>query len=73
MKEQKNPIQLTITEDDPDLVEDKVKDQGEEVLYVADSQREEIMKKLMEVKETLESLQINVMQEKGIEQQKDSV
>jgi tetrahydromethanopterin S-methyltransferase subunit G len=73
MKAQKKAPELTITEDDAELVEDKVQDQGEEALYVTESQREEIMKKLMEVKETLESLQINVMQQKGTKQQKDLV
>jgi hypothetical protein len=62
MKAQRKAPQLTITEDDTELVAEKVQDQGEEALYVAESQREELMKKLIEVKEVLESLQINVAQ-----------
>jgi hypothetical protein len=69
MKAQKKAPQLTITEDDAELVADKVQDRGEEALYVTESQREELMKKLMEVKEVLESLQINVAQQKGTTQQ----
>jgi hypothetical protein len=65
MKVQKKTPQLTITEDDVELVANKVQDRGEEALYVTESQREELMKKLMEVKEVLESLQINVAQQKG--------
>jgi hypothetical protein len=38
MKEQKNPPQLTITEDDEELVVDKVQDHGEEALHVIESQ-----------------------------------
>jgi hypothetical protein len=50
-------------------VEDKVQDRGEEALYVTESQREELMKKLMEVKEVLESLHINVTQQRSTTQQ----
>jgi nucleoside-triphosphatase THEP1 len=69
MKAQKNPIELTITEDDTELVVDKVQDQGEEALYVTESQREELMKKIMEVKEVLESLQLNVTHQRSTTQQ----
>jgi hypothetical protein len=50
MKAQKNPIELTIIEDDAELVVDKVQDRGEEALYETLSQREELMTKIMEVK-----------------------
>jgi hypothetical protein len=50
-------------------VEYKVHDHGEEALYVTESQQEELMKKLMEVKEVLEILQINIAQQKGTTQQ----
>jgi hypothetical protein len=39
MRAQKNPIELTITEDDTELVADKVQDRGGEALYVKESQR----------------------------------
>jgi hypothetical protein len=64
MKAQKNPIQLTITEDDTELVADKVQDRGEDTLYVTESQREEIMKKLMEGKEFWKEIKLNVAQKK---------
>jgi len=41
-------------------VVEKVLHQGEEELYVVESQREELMKKKIDIKEILESLQINV-------------
>jgi hypothetical protein len=69
MRVHKETPQLTITEDDAELVADKVQDRGEEALYVVESQREELMKNLMEVKEVLEILQINVAQQKGTVQQ----
>jgi hypothetical protein len=64
MRAQRKAPQLTITEDDAELVEEKVHDQGEEELYVVESQREELMKKKIDIKEILESLQINVAQQK---------
>jgi hypothetical protein len=38
-------------------VVDKVQDRGEEVVCIAEAQREEIMAKLIEVHETLQQLQ----------------
>jgi hypothetical protein len=50
------------------LIVDKVQYRGEYTLYVTESQREELMKKLMEFKEVLESLQLNVTQQRSIMQ-----
>jgi hypothetical protein len=47
---------ITLTEDDVELVMDKVQDRGEEVVCIAEAQREEIMAKLIEVHETLQQL-----------------
>jgi hypothetical protein len=48
---------ITLTEDDVEFITDKVQDRGEEVVHVAEAQREEIMAKLIEVHETLQQLQ----------------
>jgi hypothetical protein len=50
LKAQNNLIQLTITKDDTKLVAYKVQDRGEYALYVVKYQREELTKKLIEVK-----------------------
>jgi nucleoside-triphosphatase THEP1 len=65
MKEQNNPIELTIIEDDTELVVDKVQDRGEELLYVTESQREELMNTIMEVKNVMEILQLTVTQQRS--------
>jgi hypothetical protein len=46
----------------------KVKYRGEESLYVAESQREELMTEIMEVKEVPKSLQLNVTQQRSTNQ-----
>jgi hypothetical protein len=43
------------------------------VLYVVESHSEEVMKQLMEVKETLETIQIKVAQQKEAEQHESLV
>ena len=43
MKYHKNPPTITITKNDVELVEDKVQDRGEDVVRVAEAQREEII------------------------------
>ena len=65
MKAQNKSIELTITEDDTELVVDKVKYWVEEELYVAEYQREEIM----EVKEVPERLHLIVTHQRSIAQQ----
>ena len=64
MKAHKNPIQLTIIEDDAEPVVTEVQYRGEDALHVVESQREELMKKLMEVKEVIEIIQNNLVQKK---------
>jgi hypothetical protein len=48
MKYHKNPLVLTITEDDVEFVSDKVHDRGENALVSAEAQREDIMNNLEE-------------------------
>jgi NACalpha-BTF3-like transcription factor len=59
MKYHKNPPTITITEDDVELVADKVQDRGEDVVRATEAQREEIMEKLVEVHDILQRLQLN--------------
>jgi hypothetical protein len=61
MKYHKNPPTITITEDDVELVADKVQDRGEDVVRATEAQREEIMEKLVEVHDILQRLQLNTM------------
>jgi hypothetical protein len=68
MKVQKKPIQLTIIEDDAKLVACKVQYGGEYALYVVEYQREELMNKLMEVKEDMEILKLNVTKQRRTSQ-----
>jgi hypothetical protein len=56
MKYHKNPPIITVTEDDVELVADKVQDKGEDLVRTIESQREEIMAKLVEVHDTLQRL-----------------
>jgi len=50
-----DPI-ITLTEDDVDLVVKNIQDRGEEVVHVAEAQREEIMVNLIEVHEPLQQV-----------------
>ena len=54
MKAQKDIPQITLTEDDAELVSEKFQDRTTEALYDVENQREEIVKKLTEVKDALE-------------------
>jgi hypothetical protein len=53
MKVHKGVCDLTLIEDDVELVEEKVQDHTIEVWYDAKKKREEVFKKLTEVKEAL--------------------
>jgi hypothetical protein len=61
MKYHKNPPMITITEDDVELVANKVQDRGEDVVCATEVQREEIMEKLVEVHDILQRLQLNTV------------
>jgi hypothetical protein len=68
MKYTKEGPVITLTEDDVEFVADKVQDRGEDVVCVAESQREEIMAKLIEFHETLQQLQIHTVQQATTQQ-----
>jgi hypothetical protein len=68
MKYHKKPPVITITEDDVELVADKVQDRGEDVVCTTEVQREEIMAKLVEVHDTLQRLQIPTVQQFTMQQ-----
>jgi hypothetical protein len=54
MKYTKEGPVITLTDDDTEFVENKVKDRGEDVIRAAEAQREEIMEKIIEFHETLQ-------------------
>jgi hypothetical protein len=60
MKAHKSIPELTLLENDANLVAVKVQDCIAKVWYDAENKREEIINKLSKVKETLEKLQLNV-------------
>jgi hypothetical protein len=64
----KDPV-ITLTEDDAELVTDKVQDRGEEVVCIAEAQREEIMAKLIEVHETLQQVRSQAVPQATMQQQ----
>ena len=64
MKAHKGVLELKITEDDAQLVTEKVQDRTTKVWYDVEKQREEIVKKLTEVKDALEQLQLTTTQQK---------
>jgi hypothetical protein len=64
--------ELTITKDDADLVTEKVQDRTKEAWYDVEKQREEIINKLTEVKDTLEQLQLTIVQQKEQEKQQQT-
>jgi hypothetical protein len=64
MKAHKEIAHLTLTEDGTKLVEEKVQDRMVECWYDAKKKREEILKKLTEVKDALEQFQLATTQEK---------
>jgi hypothetical protein len=68
MKYHKNPPTITITEDDAELVADKVQDRGEDVVRATEAQREEIMEKLVEVHDILQRLQLNTVHHPTMQQ-----
>jgi len=72
MKTHKEIPQLALTEDDADLVEEKVQDCIAEAMYDVEKQREEIVKKLKEVKYALDQLQITTVQQKDQVQQQQT-
>jgi hypothetical protein len=59
MKYHKKPPILTITEDDVELVADKVQD----TFLTTEEQREEIMANLMEFNDTLQRIHIPIVQQ----------
>jgi len=56
MKEHKGVAELTLREDDAELVAEKVQDHAIEAWDDVEKKREETVKKLIEVKEALEKL-----------------
>jgi hypothetical protein len=62
MKAHKSIHELTLIEDDADMVMEKVQDRATKLWDNSEKQREEINKKLTEVKETLAQLQLNTME-----------
>jgi hypothetical protein len=64
MKAHKEVPQLTLTEDDAELVIEKVQYHTMEAWYDVEKQREDIGKKLIEVKDALEQLQLTTTQQK---------
>jgi hypothetical protein len=72
MKTHKEIPQLALTEDNADLVEEKVQDRIAEAMYDVEKQREEIVKKLKEVKYALDQLQITIVQQKDQVQQQQT-
>jgi hypothetical protein len=61
MKYTKEDQVITLREDDANFMEDKVQDRGEEVVGCVESQRQEIMAKLIEFHETIQQLQIHAI------------
>jgi nitrogen regulatory protein PII-like uncharacterized protein len=51
-------LDITLTEDDVELVVDKVQDRGEKVVRIVEVQEEEIMENLLEIHENIQQLQI---------------
>jgi hypothetical protein len=72
MKVHKEVPQLTLTEDDAELVVEKVQDHTTEAWYDVEKKREEIVKKLTEVKDALEQLQLTTVQQKEQVQQQQT-
>jgi hypothetical protein len=62
VKAHKRIPKLTLIEDDPDLVVEKVQDHATKAWYDAKKKREEIIKKLTDVKDTLYKLQMTTTQ-----------
>jgi hypothetical protein len=56
--------EFTITKDCVEMVVEKVKDHVAELWDDVEKQREDILKKILEVKETLEQFQLSVVQQK---------
>jgi ParB-like chromosome segregation protein Spo0J len=73
MKVHKSVPELTLTEDDVELVVEKVQDHTAESWDDVEKQREEIIKKLTEVKETLAQLQLDATQQKEKAQPQQTV
>jgi hypothetical protein len=69
MKAHKEIPQLTLTEDDAELIAEKVQDRMEESWYDVEKQREEIVNKLIEFKYALEHLHLTTTQQKDQAQQ----
>jgi hypothetical protein len=70
-KAHKDIPEYTITEDDADLVAERVQDHVTEEYEEAENQRERIMKELTEVKQVLEWIQAAQTQDKGKNQSND--
>jgi hypothetical protein len=58
MKYHKNPPVVTLTEDNVEIVADKVQDRGEDVVHATKAQREDIMEKLLDFHDTLQKIHI---------------
>jgi hypothetical protein len=61
MKYHNKPPIITITEDDVELVADKVQDRSKNVVRTIEAQREEIMAKLVEFHENIQRLHIPIV------------
>jgi hypothetical protein len=72
MKVHKEVPQLTLTEDDAELVAEKLQDHMTEAWYDVENQREEIVKKLTEVKDALDKLKLTTVQQKEQAQQQQT-
>jgi hypothetical protein len=70
MKYTKKPPVITLTEDDVELVADKVQDRGEDVVHTVEAQREEIMVKLVDFHDTLQRMHIFTVQQATTSSQK---
>jgi hypothetical protein len=56
MKDTKEDPFITLTEDDVEFMVEKAQDRGEEVVYVVEAHREDVISKLIESHETLQKL-----------------
>jgi len=72
MKAHKEVPQHTLTKDDAELVAEKVQYHTMKVWYDAEKKREEIVKTLKEVNDTLEQLQLTTMLQKEQAQQQQT-
>jgi len=65
-------LELTITEDDAELVTEKVRDHTREAWYDDENHREEMINIFAEVKDAVEQLQLTTTQQKEQSQQQQT-